>query len=114
VTPTQIEAMIDRICAMFPTVPVPKNGMKNLWKEDALLLAVDVKQGRAVMALVERHGTVPSLPELKRMFRSLMDDGKAKEVCADCNGTCWISGVPYLDDFTNKMVEGVIRCKCSS
>lgn len=113
-TPTQIESMIDRICAMYPTVPVPKNGMKNLWKEDALLLAVDVKQGRAVMPLVERHGTVPSLPDLKRMFRTLMDDGKTKQVCAECGGTGWISGVQYLNDFTNKIVEGCVRCKCIS
>jgi hypothetical protein len=48
------------------------------------------------------------------MFRSLMDEGKKKEVCADCGGTGWISGVPYLNDFTNKMVEGAVRCKCCS
>ena len=39
-TPIQIDSMIDRICGMYPTTPVPRNGMKALWREDALLLSM--------------------------------------------------------------------------
>jgi hypothetical protein len=96
---------------MFPTVPVPRNGIKNLWKDDALLKKTELQHGREVMDLVERHGTVPSLPDLKRMLRTLVVDGKPKTVCVECDGTYWIE-VECLNDLTNKVVRGVVRCKC--
>jgi hypothetical protein len=108
VTPKQIETMVDRICAMFPTVPVPRNGIKELWKEDALLLAADVKDGRAVMDLVERLGTIPSLPQLKGMFRSLKAEQATQLVCAVCDGTSWV-----LQD-ENNLRSGVVKCKSCS
>ncbi len=107
-TPKQIETMVDRICAMFPTVPVPRNGIKELWKEDALLLAADVKDGRAVMDLVERLGTIPSLPQLKGMFRSLKAEQATQLVCAVCDGTSWV-----LQD-ENNLRSGVVKCKSCS
>lgn len=107
-TPKQIETMVDRICAMFPTVPVPRNGIKELWKEDALLLAADVKDGRAVMDAVERLGTIPSLPQLKAMFRNLKADNTIQAVCAICDGTSWV-----LQD-ENNLRSGVVKCKSCS
>ncbi len=107
-TPKQIETMVDRICAMFPTVPVPRNGIKELWKEDALLLSADVKDGRAVMDAVERFGTIPSLPQLKGMFRSLKADQTTQAVCAVCDGTSWV-----LQD-ENNLRSGVVKCKSCS
>lgn len=107
-TPKQIETMVDRICAMFPTVPVPRNGIKELWKEDALLLAADVKDGRAVMDAVERLGTIPSLPQLKGMFRSLKAEQTTQAVCVVCDGTSWV-----LQD-ENNLRSGVVKCKSCS
>ncbi len=107
-TPKQIETMVDRICAMFPTVPVPRNGIKELWKEDALLLAADVKDGRAVMDAVERLGTIPSLPQLKGMFRSLKAEQTTQAVCVVCDGTSWV----YQDE--NNLRSGVVKCKSCS
>ena len=107
-TPRQIETMVDRICAMFPTVPVPRNGIKELWKDDALLLAADVKDGRAVMDAVERFGTIPSLPQLKAMFRNLKADNTTQAVCAVCDGTSWV----YQDK--NNLRSGVVKCKSCS
>ena len=107
-TPKQIETMVDRICAMFPTVPVPRNGIKELWKEDALLLSADVKDGRAVMNAVERLGTIPSLPQLKGMFRSLKAEQTTQAVCVVCDGTSWV----YQDE--NNLRSGVVKCKSCS
>ena len=107
-TPKQIETMVDRICAMFPTVPVPRNGIKELWKEDALLLSADVKDGRAVMDAVERLGTIPSLPQLKGMFRSLKAEQTTQAVCVVCDGTTWV-----LQD-ENNLRSGVVKCKSCS
>lgn len=107
-TPKQIETMVDRICAMFPTVPVPRNGIKELWKEDALLLAADLKDGRAVLESVERLGTIPSLPQLKGMFRGLKLEQAAEVFCAVCDNTTWV----YQD--ANNLRSGVIKCKSCS
>jgi ribosomal protein L10 len=93
---------------MFPTVPVPRNGIKELWKEDALLLAADVKDGRAVMDAVERLGTIPSLPQLKSMFRSLKAEQTTQAVCVVCDGTSWV----YQDE--NNLRSGVVKCKSCS
>ena len=48
-TPLHIDQMIDKICGMFPTVPVPRNGMKAAWGADKFLHGVTVEQGRQVM-----------------------------------------------------------------
>jgi hypothetical protein len=56
----------------FPLCLYHATESKELWKEDALLLAADVKDGRCSNGFaVERFGTIPSLPQLKSMFRSL-------------------------------------------
>jgi hypothetical protein len=116
--------MIDKICGMYPTTPVPRNGMKALWREDALLLSIDVKQGREVMVLVEKHNTIPSLPEIKTMVRTIMK-GTVGSVppCTVCNGTGWDDGLRIEDgivvhdlytvvDVRGKVCTTVIRCEC--
>ena len=123
-TPIQIDSMIDKICGMYPTTPVPRNGMKALWREDALLLSVDVKQGREVMVLVEKHNTIPSLPEIKSMVRTIMKETAGSvPPCTICNGTGWDDGLRIEDGvivcerFTNVDVRGnvctaVMKCEC--
>ena len=123
-TPIQIDSMIDKICGMYPTTPVPRNGMKALWREDALLLSIDVKQGREVMVLVEKNNTIPSLPEIKTMVRTIMK-GTVGSVppCTVCNGTGWDDGLRIEDgivvhdlytvvDVRGKVCTTVIRCEC--
>ena len=123
-TPIQIDSMIDRICGMYPTTPVPRNGMKALWREDALLLSIDVKQGREVMGLIEKHNAIPSLPEIKGMVRTLLkevDDGSLP--CEICNGTGWDDGERIIDgvvvhgrfmdiDVRGNVCTTVTRCEC--
>ena len=123
-TPIQIDSMIDRICGMYPTTPVPRNGMKALWREDALLLSIDVKQGREVMVLVEKHNTIPSLPEIKSMVRTILKQPVGSvPPCTICNGTGWDDGMRIEDgvvvhdlytvvDVRGKVCTTVIRCEC--
>ena len=123
-TPIQIDSMIDKICGMYPTTPVPRNGMKALWREDALLLSIDVQQGREVMKLVEKHNTIPSLPEIKGMVRTLLKDSVGSvPPCTICNGTGWDDGMRIEDgivvhdlytvvDVRGKVCTTVIRCEC--
>jgi hypothetical protein len=123
-TPIQIDSMIDKICGMYPTTPVPRNGMKALWREDALLLSIDVQQGREVMKLVEKHNTIPSLPEIKGMVRTLLKDSVGSvPTCTICNGTGWDDGERIVDgvvvhgrfmdiDFRGNVCTTVTRCEC--
>lgn len=123
-TPLQIDQMIDKICGMYPTTPVPRNGMKALWRDDALLLATDVEHGREVMGLVEKHNTIPSLPEIKNMVRTVLKETvKDVSVCEICGGTGWDggmrieNGVVVHDLYTAVDVHGrvrtvVMRCEC--
>lgn len=123
-TPIQIDSMIDKICGMYPTTPVPRNGMKALWREDALLLSIDVKQGREIMGLVEKHNTIPSLPEIKGMARTVLKELVASvPPCTICNGTGWDDGLRIEDgvivhdlytvvDVRGKVCTTVVRCEC--
>ena len=123
-TPIQIDSMIDRICGMYPTTPVPRNGMKALWREDALLLSIDVKQGREVMVLVEKHNTIPSLPEIKSMVRTILKESLASvPTCMVCNGTGWDDGLRIEDgvilherytslDMRGNVCTTVTQCEC--
>tara|TARA_R110000868_G_scaffold183925_2_gene425290 strand:- start:124 stop:504 length:381 start_codon:yes stop_codon:yes gene_type:complete len=124
VTPIQIDSMIDRICGMYPTTPVPRNGMKALWREDALLLSIDVKQGREVMGLIERHNAIPSLPEIKGMVRTLLKEVvESLPNCEICNGTGWDDGLRIADgvilherftsiDMRGNVCTTVTKCEC--
>ena len=123
-TPLHIDQMIDKICGMFPTVPVPRNGMKAAWGADKFLHDVTVEQARQVMELVEKHNTVPSLPELKIMLRSIIKkDEDENPVCNICNGTGWDdgmrieNGVIVHERFTSVDMRGnvcttVTKCEC--
>ena len=123
-TPIQIDSMIDRICGMYPTTPVPRNGMKALWREDALLLSIDVKQGREVMGLIERHNAIPSLPEIKGMVRTLLKEVvESLPNCEICNGTGWDDGLRIADgvilherftsiDMRGNVCTTVTKCEC--
>ena len=123
-TPIQIDSMIDKICGMYPTTPVPRNGMKALWREDALLLSIDVKQGREVMMLVEKHNTIPSLPEIKSMIRTIIKETVGSVLpCTICNDTGWDDGMRIENgivihdlytvvDVRGKVCTTVIRCEC--
>ena len=123
-TPIQIDSMIDKICGMYPTTPVPRNGMKALWREDALLLSIDVKQGREVMVLVEKHNTIPSLPEIKSMVRTITKETVGSvPPCEICNGTGWDDGMRIVDgvvvherytsvDMRGNVCTTVTECEC--
>lgn len=99
-TPAQIEGMIDRICGMYATHNVGRNSMKGAWTQDDFLLDVPVETGRDVLPLVEAHGKIPSLPEIKNMIRRVMrHDGGVAGVtnpnCTICGGSGWDSGVAH-------------------
>ena len=95
-TPTQIEGMIDRIVGIFPTHNVSRNTMKSTWALDDLLLSVDVDDARKVISLVEAHGKIPSLPEMKQLFRRMWDANaihqKVEVRCDVCHDTGWDDG----------------------
>ena len=123
-TPLHIDQMIDKICGMYPTTPVPRNGMKALWREDSLLLSIDVKEGREIMRLVEKHNAIPSLPEIKGMVRTILKESVASvPTCTICNGTGWDDGLRIEDGvivherYTSVDVRGqvctiVMKCEC--
>lgn len=94
-TPAQIEGMIDRIVGVFPAHNVSRNTMKATWGQDLYLLSIDVDDARKVMPLVEEHGKIPSLPEIKRMFSQLFNKNRKVEfkACDICNGDGWDTGL---------------------
>lgn len=95
-TPSQIEGMIDRIVGIFPSHQVSRNTMKSTWSLDDFLLSVDVEDGRKVISLVEAHGKIPSLPEMKQLFRRMWDVNaihqKITVRCDVCRNTGWDDG----------------------
>ena len=128
-TPAQIEGMIDRIVGIFPAHNVSRNTMKSTWGQDLYLLSIDVDDARKVMPLVEQHGKIPSLPEMKRMFSEMFNKNSKITFtgCDICNGDGWDTGlrveeregvgVVVQDLFTETDEEGVTRtvvkrCAC--
>lgn len=96
-TPAQIEGMIDRICGIYPTSNVYRKGMRSTWSLDEFLLTVDVEDGRKVMDLVELHGKIPSLPEIKQMLRTMWNKDAVHQPivvkCEICANSGWDTGI---------------------
>lgn len=105
--------------------------MKATWGQDTYLLSIDVDDARKVMPLVEEHGKIPSLPEIKRMFSQLFNNNRKVEfkACNICNGDGWDTGlrvemrngmsVVVQDFYTEKDAFGnavtvVKRCSCGN
>lgn len=81
--------------------------MKATWGQDTYLLSVDVDDARRVIDLVERHGRIPSLPEMKQLFSQLFNQNRKVEfaACDICNGDGWDSGLRLgYDDNGNSVV----------
>ena len=76
------------------------------------------------MGLVEKHNTIPSLPEVKGMVRTILKESVASvPTCMICNGTGWDdgmrieNGVIVHERFTSVDMRGnvcttVTRCEC--
>lgn len=114
-TPAQIEGMIDRICGIYPTSNIYRKGMRSTWSLDDFMLSVDVEDGRKVLQFVEMHGKIPSLPEMKQMFRAMWNKQPTNErvqiKCEVCAETGWDDGIRMERDSTAvygwKMVQGL-------
>lgn len=94
-TPIQIETMIDRIIALFPSTPIPKNTIRAGWVQDDFLLNADVADGReALKVLLQRCDKFPNLKQVHDAISSLQAT-RTQEVlvCQLCNGTGWDTGI---------------------
>jgi hypothetical protein len=96
--------MIDRICGIYPTNNVYRKGMRSTWSQDDFLLSVDVDDARKVMDLVEVHGKVPSLPEIKQMLRMMWNKSATHQPivvkCEICAESGWDTGIRLKKDPT--------------
>lgn len=111
-TPAQIEGMIDRICGIYPTNNVYRKGMRSTWSLDDFLLSVDVDDARKVLAIVEMHGKIPTLPEMKQMFRQMWGGNTLGErvvvKCEICTETGWDTGMRFTQPVlgTSSLAQG--------
>jgi hypothetical protein len=108
-TPLQIEGMIDRICGMYASHNVNKQGMRQAWTQDEFLLSCSLEKAREVIPLVEEHRKIPSLPEIKQMMHRVVQQGNqlsgvADQNCLICCGSGWDAGVTpdNPDGYTRK------------
>lgn len=129
-TPSQIEGMIDRIVGIFPAHNVSRNTMKATWGQDTYLLSLDVDDARKVIDLVEQHGRIPSLPEIKAMFGQLFNANRKVvfTACDICDGNGWDTGWRitqltdveslhasfYTETHLGKTYTVVKRCACGN
>ena len=119
-TPIQIESMIDRIIALFPSTPIPKNTIRAGWIQDNFLLNADVAEGReALSVLLQRHDKFPNLKQVHDAINSLRATSiQELLVCELCNGTGWDTGVTeeqplgYRHTVDNKEYSFVKKCDC--
>lgn len=106
-TPAQIEGMIDRMAGIFPASNFSRNAMKSTWSMDDFLLSVDVEDARKVISLVEAHGKIPSLPEMKNLFRRMWDANaihqKVVVRCDVCRDTGWDDGYREAEEIMGQV-----------
>ena len=94
-TPIQIETMIDRIIALFPSTPIPKNTIRAGWVQDEFLLNADVADGReALNVLLQRCDRFPNLKQVHDAINSFRATSTQEVlVCQLCDGTGWDTGI---------------------
>ena len=122
-TPNQIEAMIDRIVALFPASQVPRNTIKSGWIQDDFLLDASVNDCRKALDIL--RDTSVKFPSLKEVHSALLRvrGTRTEEVligCELCDGSGWDTGITpdkplgYRHIVEGKEYSYVKRCSCSS
>jgi len=122
-TPNQIETMIDRIVALFPSSTIPRNTIKTGWVQDDFLLDADVADGRKALEILrDTYVKFPSLKEVHNAFRRVQSTTTAEVSagCILCDNTGWDTGITadepqgYRKSFGGYEYSFVKRCRCSS
>ena len=128
-----IESMVHKIRAIFPSQQISFNVVIEVWQQDQFLQSVTPDEVRKAMPLVEEFGKFPSLPQMRDMIRKSNHKDIQEKKCNDCDGNRWLTGIDlmlvdatahpsmqyrqvqgvYTQTFSNHEYTYAKRCKCS-
>jgi hypothetical protein len=128
-----IESMVHKIRAIFPSQQISFNVVIEVWQQDQFLQSVTPDEVRKAMPLVEEFGKFPSLPQMRDMIRKANHKDIQEKKCNDCDGNRWLTGIDlmlvdatahpslqyrqvhgvYTQAFSNHEYTYAKRCKCS-
>jgi hypothetical protein len=91
-----IEKMVHHIRGTFPSQQISFNMVIERWQGDAYLQSIHPDEAYKAMPLVEALGKFPDLPMFRDMIRKANTKEVAEKVCADCDGTRWITGIDLM------------------
>ena len=91
-----IEAMIHKMRAIFPSQQISFNAVIEHWQDDAFLQAATPDEARKAMPLVEALGKFPSLPQMRDMIRKANEKNVQQNMCKDCDGNRWLTGIDLM------------------
>jgi hypothetical protein len=91
-----IEAMIHKMRAIFPSQQISFNAVIEHWQDDEFLQSATPEEARKAMPLVEALGKFPSLPQMRDMIRKANEKDVQEKKCADCEGNRFITGIDLM------------------
>jgi hypothetical protein len=91
-----IEAMIHKMRAIFPSQQISFNAVIEHWQDDGFLQAATPDEVRKAMPLVEALGKFPSLPQMRDMIRKANEKNVQENKCKDCDGNRWLTGIDLM------------------
>jgi len=91
-----IESMVHKIRAIFPSQQISFNVVIEVWQQDQFLQSVTPEEVRKAMPLVEELGKFPSLPQFRDMIRKANHKDIQEKKCADCEGNRFITGIDLM------------------
>ena len=91
-----IEKMVHYIRGTFPSQQISFNMVIERWQGDPYLQSVHPDEAYKAMPLVEALGKFPDLPVFRDMIRKANAKEITEKVCADCDGTRWITGIDLM------------------
>jgi hypothetical protein len=129
-TEESISKLVNRICAIFPTTPIPKNTIIEGWAADRRLRALDLdpQQKERLLDEIEKLNGWPNLPQLRAMILGITTKPQAGPPtrCEICDNTGWDNGLRLSGTMHNPVVQSpamtteweghtytqVIPCRC--
>jgi len=91
-----IEAMVHKIRAIFPSQQISFNIVIEVWQQDQFLQSATPDEARKAIPLVEALGKFPSLPQMRDMIRKANTKEVAEKVCSYCEGNRFITGIDLM------------------
>jgi hypothetical protein len=109
----EIELLVNRLHAMFPTQAIAKNTILETWRKDVKLLGCSASDGKAALQKLRTDPNFPSLHRVVSVFDQISESRKMNNSrCKDCDDSGMV--MDCMIEVQGREVQAWKKCHCQN